>query len=468
MGIALLFPLIWLVRVPNLYLRNIGCVVAAVAVAAAFLTLYEFGGRRWVLHFSGSILFFLVAVPWPSIIERNTTSFLMPVNAAATLEALHWLRIPAIRSGNLLTLREGTLGVEEACSGIRSLQTTLMMAFFLGELNRLHLTSRCLLLALGILFALFTNILRTIALGTIAARQGLTATHHWHDTAGFLALGANVLCLFALTAYLLKHRPPTPAKAKVHNPFKIPFSQTGNHEPRTRNEEPGSTNPERVPTKHQLNARRAFLTPSSLLYFSLAFTFPFTEWWYARNERNPPPPWHLALPVEAPGFHRQVIDRSTASILRNPIGWSARWNSSEGKSVQGYYFEWAPEMISSWEISQFHHPANCLGAVGMQLDKEVEPISVPFAGGILEAKVMKFSNEHQTLHVLHLARENNHAGPLGDSAHYFMEPVLAGRRNGGLRVIEVGIWDETSEEAVRKEFTSLLKSSVIERPWSGG
>jgi hypothetical protein len=104
----------------------------------------------------------------------------------------------------------------------------------------------------------------------------------------------------------------------------------------------------------------------------------------------------------------------------------------------------------------------------MQLDKELEPISVPFAGGILEAKVMKFSNEHQTLHVLHLARENNHAGPLGDSAHYFMEPVLAGRRNGGLRVIEVGIWDETSEEAVRKEFTSLLKSSVIERPWSGG
>ena len=125
-GIALLLPLIWLVREPNLHWRTIGCVLSIGAVAAAVLTIDEFGGRRWVLHFSGSILFFLVAVPWPSILERNTTGFLMPVNAAATLEALHWLQIPAIRSGNLITLREGTLGVEEACSGIRSLQSTLI------------------------------------------------------------------------------------------------------------------------------------------------------------------------------------------------------------------------------------------------------------------------------------------------------------------------------------------------------
>lgn len=451
MGIALLLPLIWLVRVPNLYLRNIGPVVSAAAVAAAFLTMDEFGGRRWVLHFSGSIVFFLVAVPWPSILERNTTSFLMPVNAAATLEALHWLQIPAIRSGNLITLREGTLGVEEACSGIRSLQSTLMMACFLGELNRLRFTSRCLLLALGILFALFTNILRTIGLGTIAAHQGIAATHQWHDTAGFLALGANVLCLFTLTAFLSRKNPSIPAKAKCRAFSETPLSKTRNHDPGTKNQEP--------------KTRNVFLSPSSLVYFSLAFTFPFTEWWYARNERNPPPPWHLALPEEAPGFHRQVMDRNTASILRNPIGWSARWNSSEGKSMQGYYFEWAPEMISSWEISRFHHPANCLGAVGMKQDHELEPISVPFAGDILTAKVMKFSNDRQTLHVLYLARENNYAGPLGDSAHYFIEPVLAGRRNGGLRVIEVGIWDETSQEAVRKEFADLLNSHLVGSPW---
>jgi len=443
-GIALLLPLIWLVRVPNLHWRTIGCVLSIGAVASAVLTMDEFGGRRWVLHFSGSIVFFLVAVPWPSILERNTTGFLMPVNAAATLEALHWLQIPAIRSGNLITLREGTLGVEEACSGIRSLQSTLMMACFLGELNRLRFTSRCLLLALGILFALFTNILRTIGLGTIAAHQGLTATHQWHDTAGFLALGANVICLFALTAYLSRNQPSRPTKARFPTSTPIEPPGTRNQEPKTRN---------------------AFLSPSSLVYFSLAFTFPFTEWWYARNERNPPPPWHLALPEEAPGFHRQVMDRKTASILRNPIGWSARWNSSEGKSIQGYYFEWAPEMISSWEISRFHHPANCLGAVGMKLDQELEPISVPFAGDILTAKVMKFSNDRQTLHVLYLARENNYAGPLGDSAHYFIEPVLAGRRNGGLRVIEVGIWDETSQEAVRKEFADLLNSHLVGSPW---
>ena len=39
----------------------------------------------------------------------------------------------AIQRGNLIELSTGVLGVDEACSGIRSFQSTLMAALFLDE-----------------------------------------------------------------------------------------------------------------------------------------------------------------------------------------------------------------------------------------------------------------------------------------------------------------------------------------------
>jgi hypothetical protein len=134
--------------------------------------------------------------------------------------------------------------------------------------------------------------------------------------------------------------------------------------------------------------------------------------------------------------------------------------------MEGHYFEWAPKMMSTWEIVNFHNPANCLHAVGMEIAGESEPIAESFAGHTFQARVIRFTGNSQTLHVLHLIQENNYAGPPVKSPNFFIEPVLAGRRNGGLRVIEVGIWDEPSETVVRAEFVSLLRHSLLAQPWT--
>ena len=112
------------------------------------------------LHFSGStvqrlnismrvlifpICFFLVAVPWPSFIEQPLIQGLTRADTNVTAELLGWLGIPAIPHGNVIEVAAGVVGIDEACSGIRSFQATLMIALFLGELYALNAARRSLL-----------------------------------------------------------------------------------------------------------------------------------------------------------------------------------------------------------------------------------------------------------------------------------------------------------------------------------
>jgi len=445
-----LLVLTWLVREANPDWRLIGVLLAGIAVAAAALSLWEAGGRPWLLHFAGPVLFFLVAVPWPSVLEKATTSVLMPANAAVTLELLHWCEIPAVRSGHLITLPSGTLGVEEACSGIRSLQSTLMMALFLGELNLLSFSARSALLLAGILCALFTNIGRTFGLSAAAAWHGLQAAHEWHDTAGLLALGAIVACLFILTAILSRKRLSTSTAAKSPPPQ--------HQKPETRNQEPGTRNQDQGTRNQELRTRNLFLSPSSIIYVSLVVMFPLTAWWYGRNEGSAAPPWHLAPPVDAPGYHRLPLDPRTMALLRQPRGWSARWNSPEGKSMQGFYFEWEPGVISA-EMSQIHNPGVCLDAIGMKMVEELEPISVVKHDVFLSARFFHYEDRGRPLFVLFLVQAQN--SQISEARTAWMTfrwgPVLEGRRNEGQRLIEIGLWDVPTQVSAKAIFVSTLE-----------
>src|SRR5207244_441830 len=90
----------------------------------------------------------------------------------------------------LVEIATGVLGVEEACSGIRSLQATFMASIFLGEWYRLRVGARLVLVGIGILAAFLSNVVRTIALSISAVRSGQSAVDALHDTAGYTTLTA--------------------------------------------------------------------------------------------------------------------------------------------------------------------------------------------------------------------------------------------------------------------------------------
>ena len=77
-----------------------------------------------------------------------------------------------VQHGNLVEVGTGIIGIDEACSGVRSLQSALMLSLFLGEMNRFSLAETALLGA-SLVFVVVANIARTTFLVWTGANHGM-------------------------------------------------------------------------------------------------------------------------------------------------------------------------------------------------------------------------------------------------------------------------------------------------------
>ena len=127
--------------------------------ADAFAALVRRRGA-WLRHFAFPVAFIFVAVPWPTAVEAPIIQGLMRVVARVAAETAMLLGIPAQVEGNLIRVSNGLVGVNEACSGIRSLQTALMIGLLFGELKRLSILRRVALVVGAVAIALFANFFR--------------------------------------------------------------------------------------------------------------------------------------------------------------------------------------------------------------------------------------------------------------------------------------------------------------------
>ncbi len=182
--------------------RLITLAMGGIAVAISLGTLYLYGGSRWSLYFAAPVAFLLVAMPWPGQIETPLVQGLMKVNAEIAANIVAIVGIPAEARGNVIEVPTGLLGVNEACSGIRSLQSTLMAAAFLGLLYRRSLVGLVGLVALGSLIAFVCNVIRTTFLTYQGATNGIDAVDKWHDSAGFVILGVVLVSLWLMSQLL--------------------------------------------------------------------------------------------------------------------------------------------------------------------------------------------------------------------------------------------------------------------------
>jgi exosortase len=90
------------------------------------VVLLNFGaGTLRVLAFP--LLFFLFMVPMPAIFFYAITARLQTLAAESGASVLDLLGVPILLDGNVMQLSRLTLGVTEACSGIRSLMTLVAL-----------------------------------------------------------------------------------------------------------------------------------------------------------------------------------------------------------------------------------------------------------------------------------------------------------------------------------------------------
>ena len=183
-SLLLLLP-VRLFEIANPEWRLLAWIHATAVVTLTLLFLWYVGGTAWLRHFAFPVAFIFVAVPWPTAVEVPVIQGLMRIVAHVAAETAMLLGTPAQVEGNLIRVSNGLVGVNEACSGIRSLQTALMIGLLFGELKRLSVLRRVALVAGAVAIALLANFIRAVFLVQVAATENISEVGRWHDIAGY-------------------------------------------------------------------------------------------------------------------------------------------------------------------------------------------------------------------------------------------------------------------------------------------
>ena len=171
-----------------------------------------------------AIFLWLLVTPLPDGTYARLTLGLQHWVTGSVLETLHLLGIPARQHGNVIELATTSVGVEEACSGIRSLISCVYAGFFFAGWQVRRPVGRLLIIAVAPLLALGMNFLRSLTL-TLLANSGRDINGFWHEATGFAILGVTAAVLAAL-AILLESKstgPTAPAGPAAVPPPRRPF-----------------------------------------------------------------------------------------------------------------------------------------------------------------------------------------------------------------------------------------------------
>ena len=406
------------------------------ALAVVGLTLYAvflMGGWPWVKHFAFPICFILVAVRWPYRIENSLTYRLMGVVASSTVELLGWLNIPAAQHGNLIEVATGTVGVDEACSGIRSFQSSLMASLLMGELYRLRVWARASLVGFALLLAFGFNVCRTLFLTWQANAHGLSAVDTWHDTAGLTITVGCFFCLWAL-AVLFQSR-------------------------------------WRVPTalRHPASPSSPVVFPSRYLIavgLWALFCIGVTEAWYRSHETKgvQTPLWWANFPTNSPGAVEIPMSKLARSKLKYDEGSTLSWEEPDGSKWSAYCFRWNAGVATSRMLARDHRPEYCLGGSGYNCQADFGIHYLPAHGLDLPFRTYIFERPGVVLYVFHCIWVDGAVKQKGFGTSKYLdrlETVLEGKRRLGQQTLEIIVSGYTSiteaEQAVRQRLPSLIQ-----------
>lgn len=159
----------------------------------------------------------LLSAPMPLGTYTRLTLKLQLWVSENVLRALHVIGVAAHRDGNIIELAGGTVGVEEACSGVRSLISCVFAALFFSASLVKRPAARALVVGLAVPLALIMNFARSLIL-TLLTNAGVDITGTWHDVTGFAVLGVTSVLLGGL-ALLLERKPKAPPEVAAEPGF---------------------------------------------------------------------------------------------------------------------------------------------------------------------------------------------------------------------------------------------------------
>ena len=406
----------------------------AMALSAGIITaggIYLSGGMRWVRHFAFPILFFFVAVPWPTNLEQFVIQGLMRIDALINVEILNAIGIPAVQLGNVIEVGSGFVGIDEACTGIRSLQATFMVSLFLGEFYEFARWRRIILVVAGALLAFICNLVRTFLLVYLGAEHGSQTIKNWHDPAGHTILMVCLLALWGLSVFLRGKEQAAPQVARSQQTLRLPRLVVG------------------------------------CLLALTVLAEAGTQIWYRAHESRTArlEPWTVAWPSQALNWKSVPIADAAQELLRYNEGGGGAWTGDDGHNWNMFFFRWLPGRTAGLFVRN-HRPDICLPASGMKQRGGVQSKLLTVNEIALPIRSYVFENNGQPLHVFYCYWDGTL--PQTGMVQYEnwtalgrLDAVRKGKRDVGTQMLEIVAWgyddDEKAEQAALEQLSKIIR-----------
>jgi exosortase len=197
----------------ELFLTRVS-LIGVVAGTVVFL----FGLRHLrVLALPIGLLFLMI--PPPAIVFNQITFPLQLLASQLGEGVIAAAGVPVLREGNILHLPSRSLELVEACSGIRSLVSMLMLAIVLGYFTEQRLWIRVAIVVAAVPIAVLANAIRVAGTGLVsywgspAAAEGF-----FHSFSGWIVF---IVAFLGLLAF---HRLVSPPRPRARRVAEVPCS----------------------------------------------------------------------------------------------------------------------------------------------------------------------------------------------------------------------------------------------------
>jgi exosortase len=428
-------------------LVNFVLVLSLVLLLGAALVGFSLSSIR-LLPFNWSALvaigLWLMSTPMPLGTYTRLTLALQLWVSENVLRALHVLGVAAHRQGNIIELAGGSVGVEEACSGVRSLISCVFAALFFSASLVRRPTARALVVALAVPLALIMNFLRSLML-TLLANEGVDIDGAWHDGTGYAVLGITALLLGALALFLSREKksPPAPSPLPPSPDAGIPASS--------------------------LRFPHLALASGLTLAAALAGVF-YVNTHPAVRDDEPVPDLLAVLPAKPPGwlvttsddlyqFARQL---QTEHLAQRTY---ARRTGKGSVEITVYLAYWRSGQASVSQVAT-HTPDACWPGAGWEVVQIPNNRLRPTVGGRAvaeaEARLFKLGNFPQHVWFWHLfdGRPIAYESPYSPKALLEIAWRYGFRHDGDQLFVRISSnlpWDEIASEPLLKEIFAELQ-----------
>jgi exosortase/archaeosortase family protein len=287
--------------------------------------------------------YLLTALPWPAGLESRVVHELTQVVSELTTECLLLLGFPAILSQGAIFVDQDLVKINQACSGIRSLQNLISLGVFLSIYFRFDWGRFAFLIFMSCLSTLFFNFWRALTLSYLSLEFGAETQKEWHDFVGNSIVTFSMLTV-GFIGWIMRTK----------------------------------TNSEKILSNHSLHQTIVSFRPISGCVFLGVFTLPqvITIFWFSLLCPKPPAfSWDIDL-----GESAKKIEQGVEDVLKFDYGEKKKFSLGPNAWVEVIHFGYNQQSAAASLCSRNHPPDYCMGYTGVKIVESNPEIIFDFEG----------------------------------------------------------------------------------------